>query len=86
MGGHHHLVKPDITFTFDGEAQVPVEADRHQIGQAMTNVLKNAIEAIEQRAKAEDIAYRGRIAVSLVADRHAVTVTVAVLENSPSKT
>ena len=56
---------------------MPVEADRHQIGQAMTNVLKNAIEAIEQRAKAEDIAYRGRIAVNLAADRHAVTVTVA---------
>ncbi len=67
----------DITFTFEGETQVPVEADRHQFGQAMTNVLKNAIEAIEQRAKAEDIAYRGRIAVSLVADRQAVTVTVA---------
>ncbi|WP_298174760.1 ATP-binding protein [Novosphingobium sp.] len=67
----------DITFTFEGEAQVPVEADRHQIGQAMTNVLKNAIEAIEQRARAEDIAYRGRIAVSLAADRHAVTVTIA---------
>jgi two-component system nitrogen regulation sensor histidine kinase NtrY len=67
----------DITFTFDGEAQVPVEADRHQIGQAMTNVLKNAIEAIEQRAKAEDIAYRGRIAVSMTADRQSVTVTIA---------
>lgn len=67
----------DITFTFEGEAQVPVEADRHQIGQAMTNVLKNAIEAIETRAKGEDIAYRGRIAVSLTADRQAVTVTIA---------
>lgn len=67
----------DITFTFEGETQVPVEADRHQFGQAMTNVLKNAIEAIEQRAKAEDIAYRGRIAVSLAADSQAVTVTVA---------
>jgi len=67
----------DITFTFEGEGQVSVEADRHQIGQAMTNVLKNAIEAIEQRAKAEDIAYRGRIAVSLAADSHAVAVTVA---------
>jgi two-component system nitrogen regulation sensor histidine kinase NtrY len=67
----------DITFTFEGEGQVPIEADRHQIGQAMTNVLKNAIEAIEQRARGEDIAYRGRIAVSLAADRNAVTVTVA---------
>ena len=71
----------DITFSFrfegEGEGPVPIEADRHQFGQAMTNVLKNAIEAIEQRARAQDIAYRGRIAVSLAADRHAVTVTVA---------
>ncbi len=67
----------DITFTFEGEGQVAVEADRHQFGQAMTNVLKNAIEAIEQRAKGEDIAYRGRIAVGLAADRQSVTVTVS---------
>ena len=71
----------DITFSFrfegEGEGPVPIEADRHQFGQAMTNVLKNAIEAIEQRAKGQDIAYRGRIAVSLAADRQAVTVTVA---------
>lgn len=71
----------DITFTFrfdgEGEGTVPIEADRHQFGQAMTNVLKNAIEAVEQRAKSEDIAYRGRIAVSLAAEGHAITVTVA---------
>jgi two-component system nitrogen regulation sensor histidine kinase NtrY len=67
----------EITFTFDGETSIPVEADRHQFGQAMTNVLKNAIEAVEQRAKSEDIAYRGRIAVSLAEDRNTVTVTVA---------
>jgi two-component system nitrogen regulation sensor histidine kinase NtrY len=43
----------------------------------MTNVLKNAIEAIEQRTRAEDIAYRGRIVVALSADRAAVSVTVS---------
>ncbi|MEI6643786.1 MAG: ATP-binding protein [Novosphingobium sp.] len=69
---HNH-----ITFTFEGETQVPIEADRHQFGQAMTNVLKNAIEAIEQRGKLQDIAYRGRIGVTLGADRNAVTVTVS---------
>ncbi len=67
----------EIAFSFSGETSVPFEADRHQFGQAMTNVLKNAIEAIEQRAKAEDIAYRGRIAVSLAAERGTVTVTVS---------
>jgi two-component system, NtrC family, nitrogen regulation sensor histidine kinase NtrY len=67
----------EIGFSFTGDTAVPFEADRHQFGQAMTNVLKNAIEAVEQRGKLEDIAYRGRIAVSLAADRHAVTVSVS---------
>ncbi|MFM9934668.1 MAG: ATP-binding protein [Novosphingobium sp.] len=66
----------EIAFSFSGDTAVPFQADRHQFGQAMTNVLKNAIEAIEQRARAEDIAYRGRIAVTLSADRGAVCVTV----------
>lgn len=54
-----------------------VMCDRHQFGQAMTNVLKNAVEAIEARAadKAGDVAqgiskdppnrYSGRIAVAM---------------------
>lgn len=67
----------DITFSYDGAPSEPFEADRHQIGQAMTNVLKNAVEAIEQRTKGGDIAYRGRIAVTLVSDAASITVTVA---------
>ena len=69
----------EIGFSFSGETTVPFEADRHQFGQAMTNVLKNAIEAIEQRARGEDIAFRGRIGVSLTEERN--TVTVAVSDN-----
>jgi two-component system nitrogen regulation sensor histidine kinase NtrY len=47
----------------------------------MTNVLKNAVEAIEQqRAKVSDLDYRGRIAVLLEADDAAV-VTVTVIDN-----
>jgi two-component system nitrogen regulation sensor histidine kinase NtrY len=67
----------EIAFSFSGETAVPIEADRHQFGQAMTNVLKNAIEAIEQRARGNDISFRGRIAVTLSADRTAVSVTVS---------
>ncbi|WP_225206206.1 sensor histidine kinase [Novosphingobium huizhouense] len=71
------VAHPDIDFDFTGEATMPIEADRHQIGQAMTNVLKNAIEAIEQRARNGDVDYRGAIRVWLAGDQHAVTVTVA---------
>ncbi|MDF8331881.1 sensor histidine kinase [Novosphingobium cyanobacteriorum] len=65
-----------IGFSFTGETVVPIQADRHQFGQAMTNVLKNAVEAVEQRAKGEDIDFKGRIAVALESDRSSVTVTV----------
>lgn len=65
-----------IAFSYTGPTSKPFEADRHQFGQAMTNVLKNAVEAIEARARIEDIDYKGRIAVSLVADAHAITIRV----------
>ena len=42
----------------------------------MTNVLKNAVEAIETRARSEDIDYKGRIAVSLIANAEAITINV----------
>lgn len=68
---------PDIAYSYRSEAgQVAVQCDRHQIGQAMTNVLKNAAEAIEARMRCEGIDYRGRIAVSLDADDTTVTVTI----------
>jgi len=65
-----------IAFTFEGPTNEPFEADRHQFGQAMTNVLKNAVEAVEARARNEDIDYKGRIAVHLIADGEAITIHV----------
>jgi two-component system, NtrC family, nitrogen regulation sensor histidine kinase NtrY len=68
-----------IDFGYAGPTSEPFEADRHQFGQVMTNVLKNAIEAIEARVRNEGPDYRGRIAVSL--DSDALSVTVAVTDN-----
>ncbi len=65
-----------ISFAYDGPTFAPFAADRHQFGQAMTNVLKNAIEAIEARARVEDIDYRGRVSVAIAADAHAITISV----------
>ncbi|MFM5948723.1 MAG: ATP-binding protein [Novosphingobium sp.] len=74
------VARPDINFAFTADSRLGIIAcDRHQFGQAMTNVLKNAIEAIEARQKQGDAAYRGRIAVSLTGD--AEDVTVAVVDN-----
>jgi len=67
----------DIAYSFAcDEPQVALQCDRHQFGQAMTNVLKNAYEAVEARARNEDVDYRGRIAVTLAGDRDSVTVSV----------
>jgi two-component system nitrogen regulation sensor histidine kinase NtrY len=65
----------DFSFSCDAAA-MPLQCDRHQFGQVMTNVLKNAVEAIETRSKSEDVDYRGRVAVTLAGDDHTVTVSV----------
>ncbi len=72
------VARPDINFSFVGDADLGIIAcDRHQFGQAMTNVLKNAIEAIEARQKAGDADYRGQIAVRLAGNPEDVVVTIA---------
>lgn len=71
------VAHPEIEFSFEGEGAMPFQADRHQVGQAMTNVLKNALEAIEQRAKCEDVDFKGRIAVKLNGNDQAITVSVS---------
>lgn len=70
--------RPDINFAFSSSGEIGIIAcDRHQFGQAMTNVLKNAVEAIEAQQKAGDAAYRGRITLTLTASAEDVVVTVA---------
>ncbi len=69
--------RPDIDFTFDCDPEIGIIAcDRHQFGQAMTNVLKNAIEAVEARQKSADSDYRGKVAVSLRHKNEDVVVTI----------
>ncbi len=53
-----------------------VRCDRHQFGQAMTNVLKNAVEAVEARAAEAKGQYAGAIAVTIADAGEAITVTI----------
>ncbi|MBI1401694.1 MAG: HAMP domain-containing protein [Porphyrobacter sp.] len=53
-----------------------VRCDRHQFGQAMTNVLKNAVEAVEARAAEAGEGFEGAIAVSIADAGEAILVTV----------
>ncbi len=53
-----------------------IRCDRHQFGQAMTNVLKNAVEAVEARAGEAKGAYAGEIAVTMRDAGEAIVVTI----------
>ena len=71
------VAHPDIDYAFSASEPIPpIDCDRHQFGQAMTNVLKNAAEAIESRARDAGADYRGRIDVSADVDERFLTVAV----------
>ena len=71
------VAHPEIDYSFGSPGDVPsVDCDRHQFGQAMTNVLKNAAEAIESRRSNAEPDYRGRIEVAVGADERHLTVCV----------
>ncbi|MBE5072860.1 HAMP domain-containing protein [Erythrobacteraceae bacterium E2-1 Yellow Sea] len=66
----------DFGLSIEGDDGFQLSCDRHQLGQAMTNVLKNAVEAVEARARNAEPDFRGRIAVSMVMDDDLLTIAV----------
>jgi Signal transduction histidine kinase involved in nitrogen fixation and metabolism regulation len=71
------VARPDISFTFAADKEISrIDCDRHQFGQAITNVLKNAVEAIEAKVKDSDPSYHGAITVTVSADPGSVVVRV----------
>jgi two-component system, NtrC family, nitrogen regulation sensor histidine kinase NtrY len=71
------VARPDITFGFTSKGQVPaIGCDRHQFGQAMTNVLKNAVEAIDARKNSGGQAYKGEVSVAMKRASDSVIVTI----------
>jgi two-component system nitrogen regulation sensor histidine kinase NtrY len=74
------VAHPDIEFVLDlPDDPVTIECDSRQIGQCLTNLLKNAAEAIEGRETGADQA--GRISVAVYSDEHAKVIEVA--DNGP---
>jgi two-component system nitrogen regulation sensor histidine kinase NtrY len=46
----HEVAHPDIAFTLEAPEPSPIlVCDRRQLGQALTNIVKNAVEAIQQK-------------------------------------
>ena len=72
------IAHPEVEWRWDRRDEVRLTCDGRQVGQAMTNILKNALEAI---GRAEPAETRGVVVVSVtqVAD----TACVTVLDNGP---
>jgi two-component system, NtrC family, nitrogen regulation sensor histidine kinase NtrY len=71
------VAHPEIDYRFTAPEDVPhIACDRHQFGQAMTNVLKNAAEAVEAKRREADIDFRGRISVAVDVDERHLSVCV----------
>jgi two-component system nitrogen regulation sensor histidine kinase NtrY len=75
------VANPEINYGLSTTLEGPlkIQADRHQLGQAVTNILKNAAEAIEARTAHADADYRGQIAVDVSEDEH--TIAIAITDN-----
>ena len=70
----HPRINFDLTLAEEGA--VPIACDRHQLGQAMTNVLKNAVEAVEARAATAEPDFRGNILVKIFVEDSDLIVCV----------
>lgn len=72
------VARPEISFSFSIPDEVsPIACDRHQFGQAITNVLKNAVEAIDTRSKEVGEDYQGEIVVDVSEDDDLVRVVIS---------
>ncbi len=71
------VAHPEYTYSFTAEENIPpIECDRHQFGQAMTNVLKNAAEALEVKGRDAPLDWRGRIGVAVKTEKDFLQVDV----------
>jgi two-component system nitrogen regulation sensor histidine kinase NtrY len=62
----HEVAKPDIRFSFDApDGLPPLVCDRRQLGQALTNLVKNAVEAIEARTGEGETDVPGEISMEV---------------------
>lgn len=73
----HEVAHPAIRFEVQAPDNAPsLICDRRQIGQALTNVVKNAVEAIEARGEGQALA-QGEIVMTLSPEMgHRITLTV----------
>ncbi len=70
------VAHPDIVFDYRQEGPIlPLISDRRQLGQAVTNILKNAVESIEVKQK--NVPFDGAISVDLLMEDTALIIRIA---------
>jgi two-component system, NtrC family, nitrogen regulation sensor histidine kinase NtrY len=73
----HQVAHPDIDFTLDAPEPSPLlVCDRRQLGQALTNVVKNGVEAIQQKREDGGKGGQDRVAVTIRAADNRVVIEV----------
>ncbi|QGP78433.1 sensor histidine kinase [Sphingobium sp. CAP-1] len=73
----HEVAHPDIRFEY--QADIPdleLVCDRRQLGQALTNIVKNAVEAIEPKSVIDEGGPRGHVRMALVRQGEDIVITV----------
>ncbi len=72
------VAHPTIAFSVAADAlsEREIQCDRHQLGQAMTNVVKNAVEAVEARTAEAGAEYNGRVGITMKDDGERIAIIV----------
>ena len=75
----HEVAHPDIAFSFEAPEPPPtLVCDRRLIGQALTNIVKNAVEAIQQRQDESDGARSGdRIEMTIREEERSLLLSIS---------
>ncbi|WP_097091562.1 sensor histidine kinase [Novosphingobium sp. Chol11] len=73
----HEVAHPDIKFEFHGEPHdMDLVCDRRQLGQALTNIVKNAVEAIEPKPEPTGGDVRGHVRMTVRQDEGNLLIEV----------
>ena len=78
----HEVAHPDTRFSLEQDAdQMHMVCDRRQIGQALTNIVKNAVEAIEQKKENDPEFSEGKIVLSIATQNEGRQLTICIADN-----
>jgi two-component system nitrogen regulation sensor histidine kinase NtrY len=74
----HEVAHPDIRFTLEAPEPSPtLVCDRRQLGQALTNIVKNAVEAIQQKREERGGGSEDEVAMTVRASSTHICIDIA---------